>query len=86
MARALAFFEQAGIDRGVLLLGRAQVVLGHVVAWIDRALVEGLLKFLLASLSAFGRLFKSFSKGSPQSFLAAGIVGFLVLILCLMLR
>ncbi len=86
VAKALAFFDQAGIDRGVLLLGRAQVVLGHVVAWIDRALVEGLLKFLLASLSAFGRLFKSFSKGSPQSFLAAGIVGFLVLILCLMLR
>ncbi|MCU0447081.1 MAG: NADH-quinone oxidoreductase subunit L [Microscillaceae bacterium] len=74
LAQATAHFDQKVIDTFVLVFARFWVVLGFVVAWFDRAVIDGLVNFTAAMVAWVGRVTKSFQTGGAQGFFIASII------------
>jgi NADH-quinone oxidoreductase subunit L len=74
LAQATARFDKKMIDNSILFFARTWVVLGYVVAWLDRALVDGLVNWVAGLAKLLGRIIKSGQTGGVQGFFVASII------------
>ena len=85
LASAITRFDQHVLDRSVNLLGISQVVFAHIIAWIDRAVVDGLVSLVAKFSQWFGALFRWFVHSRVQSKILWAVL-FVVLIILIWIR
>ncbi|MEM6845183.1 MAG: NADH-quinone oxidoreductase subunit L [Bacteroidota bacterium] len=56
------------------------VITAYIIAWIDRAVVDGIVRMVAASFSMLGKLVRSVQMGRTQTYLVAGLLLFIVLL------
>jgi NADH-quinone oxidoreductase subunit L len=79
-ARLSYWFDRRIIDRLVDLIGMGNVVLAHVISWVDRMIVDGLVNGASSLAHQFGSLTRSVQNGRVQSYIASAVVGLLLII------
>jgi NADH-quinone oxidoreductase subunit L len=79
LAQVTAHFDKKIIDDSILFFARAWVVLGYVVAWLDRAVVDGLVNWVAGLAKLLGRITKSAQTGGVQGFYIVSIALFLLI-------
>ncbi|MEM6298316.1 MAG: hypothetical protein AAF740_06470, partial [Bacteroidota bacterium] len=83
-ARLLATFDQKVVDTIVVWLAESVVVIGHIGAWLDRTLVDGMILGIASGIKQSGQgLRVVFGGGKVQTYLLGTLLLFLVLILVL---
>jgi len=73
-------FDRLFIDRIVNGLGILHVVLGHIIAWIDKVFVDGLVNAMAWLARRLGNRARSWQMGNAQSFIA-GMVFVCIIVL-----
>ena len=66
-------------------LGRAAVVLAHVVGWTDRHITDGGVKVVAGTARGAGQVVRLFQNGKIQSYFLVTFVSMLLLLLWIML-
>ncbi|RAK02452.1 NADH-quinone oxidoreductase subunit L [Larkinella arboricola] len=77
-------FDQRVVDRVVNLIGMGNVVLAHIVGWIDRNIVDGLVNGASWLAHRLGSLTRSVQNGRVQSYIASAVIGLLLILWFLM--
>ena len=77
---ATAWFDRRVVDRAVDWLGILGVVLAHVVAWLDKHLVDGLVNGAAWGAGRFGQLTRSVQAGRVQGYVVVALLGLLLLV------
>ncbi|RRA98889.1 NADH-quinone oxidoreductase subunit L [Larkinella rosea] len=80
LARFSFAFDQRIIDRLVDFIGIGNVVLAHMISWVDRAIVDGLVNGASWLAHRLGNLTRSVQNGRVQSYIASAVVGLLVIL------
>lgn len=73
-SKANTTFDKKVIDAFVNFLGVVQVVLAYVVAWFDRAIVDGFVKLLVWLVGFFGKIFLAPQNGKVQNYIATTLI------------
>lgn len=73
-------FDQRVIDRLVDLTGMGNVVLAHMIGWIDRNIVDGLVNGASWLAHRLGSLTRSVQNGRVQSYIASAVIGLLLIL------
>ncbi|GAB3913439.1 NADH-quinone oxidoreductase subunit L [Larkinella knui] len=73
-------FDHSVIDRLVDLVAIGNVVLAHMISWIDRTLVDGLVNGASWLAHRLGNLTRSVQNGRVQSYIASAVVGLLLIL------
>jgi NADH-quinone oxidoreductase subunit L len=68
-------FDHRVIDRLVEIFGILQVVLAHMVGWVDRVLVDGGVNLAAWLAGRIGRLTRSFQSGQVQTYFLFALLG-----------
>ena len=75
------FSERRVIDRGVHSFAYAQVILAHVVGWVDRTFIDGTVN-ATARLTGFGgRITRSFQGGNIQLYIFWSVFAIIIFII-----
>ena len=75
IAAFLYTFDRRFIDQTVEKIGITYVVLGHIVSWVDRAVVDGVVNFSAHLAGEIGRLTRSFQNGRVQAYFLFALLG-----------
>jgi NADH-quinone oxidoreductase subunit L len=73
------------IDKLVDYTGIAVVVAAHMVAWADRTLVDGTVKFFVFIAGRIGLLTRAFQGGKVQYYFVYTLLGLILLIVWIIL-
>ncbi|WP_128546601.1 NADH-quinone oxidoreductase subunit L [Larkinella soli] len=79
-ARQCYRFDQLLIDRLVEWIGVGTVVLAHMVAWLDRTFVDGLVNGAAWLARRLGGLTRQVQNGRVQSYIVSAVVGLLLIL------
>ncbi|WP_299454317.1 NADH-quinone oxidoreductase subunit L [uncultured Microscilla sp.] len=83
---AVARWDKKVVDGVVNFAAKFYVVLAHIIAWIDKAIVDGFVH-LLAYLAKFtGRISRSFQNGHIQSYYLWVVISLIALMLFLLVN
>ncbi|MGA0559452.1 NADH-quinone oxidoreductase subunit L [Larkinella sp. VNQ87] len=80
LSRLLYRFDQRVIDQFIDWIGMGSVVLAHMVSWVDRAIVDGLVNGASWLAHRLGNLTRSVQNGRVQSYIASAVIGLLVIL------
>jgi NADH-quinone oxidoreductase subunit L len=75
IAAFLYSFDRRFIDQTVEKIGITYVVLGHMVSWFDRTVVDGMVNFAAYLAGGIGRLTRSFQNGRVQVYFLFALLG-----------
>lgn len=81
LAQRLARFDRKGIDKIVDWTGIGLVTVGYICAWIDKIIIDGLVKTISLSMGKVGKLTRSIQNGKVQVYFAWAMIGLLVVIM-----
>ncbi|GAB3329316.1 NADH-quinone oxidoreductase subunit L [Larkinella ripae] len=73
-------FDRNVIDKQVDRMAMGNVVLAHIIAWVDRALIDGLVNGASWLARRLGNLTRSVQNGRVQSYIASAVVGLLLIL------
>lgn len=76
----LAKFERQVIDRLVNLSGLVTVVVAHIIGWIDRALIDGVVNTSAYVVGRTGMVTKSVHGNKIQSYIIWAVIGVLIIL------
>jgi NADH-quinone oxidoreductase subunit L len=81
-ATATHFLDKRVIDKALHLLAYTQVTFAHIIAWIDRNVVDGLVHFFAKTASGIGALARSFQGGKIQLYIFWGTFAIIIFLIC----
>lgn len=70
-------FDRQVVDALVNLLGTSQVVLAHLIAWVDRYLVDGIVHFLAWLVNFTGWIVRPVQQGKIQTYFILSLLIFI---------
>ena len=73
-------FEKSVIDKLVDLIGWITVILAHIIGWVDRALVDGLVNTSVYMVGQAGMITKSIQGNKIQSYIIWAVLGILIIL------
>jgi NADH-quinone oxidoreductase subunit L len=80
-SRAVTWFERSVIDGGIHAMVYVQVIVAHVVAWVDRVFVDGTVNGT-ARLTGFGgKITRSFQGGNIQLYIFWAVFAIIIFII-----
>jgi NADH-quinone oxidoreductase subunit L len=85
LSRGCAWFDKRVIDRVVDLTGIITVVKAHVIAWIDRTVVDGAVHFIARMAGFTGRLARSMHGGNVQQYFVLTLLSLLIIFILVLL-
>ncbi len=85
VARACVRLEAKGLDYLVNFIGRATVVLAHMLGWVDRAITDGGVRAIVQTARGAGQLVRLVQNGKIQSYFVVTFVSMLLLLLWVLL-
>ncbi|MBT32658.1 MAG: NADH-quinone oxidoreductase subunit L [Thalassobius sp.] len=77
----LAKFDKKWLDKTIDNFAIGQVVIAHVIAWVDRIMVDGLIKTLVWFTGKAGNFSRKIQGGKVQSYISAALVTTLLIAL-----
>ncbi|UZR95609.1 NADH-quinone oxidoreductase subunit L [Chondrinema litorale] len=80
-ASTLAYFDKKWIDKTIDNFAITQVVIAHVIAWIDRIIIDGFVKTLVWLTGKTGNFSRKIQGGKVQSYISAALVTTLLIAL-----
>lgn len=76
-AKFLQKFDKNYLDRSIEILAKTQVVLGNIIAWLDKTLVDGIPSSLAYLARLLGSMTRSVQGGQVQLYIVAALLGLL---------
>ncbi|WP_020528478.1 NADH-quinone oxidoreductase subunit L [Flexithrix dorotheae] len=83
IAEKLKTFDLSIIDGIVNKLALFNVIFAHIIAWVDKYIVDGFVNFMVMVSGKTGNLTRSFQGGKVQSYFAWTLFGFICLLIYL---
>jgi NADH-quinone oxidoreductase subunit L len=80
-SRFLHWLDRRFIDQTVVSLAQSQMILAHLLAFLDYWLVDGMVRLIAGLAKSLGNAAQNPKKGQIQSYLAAMVVVFLVVLI-----
>ena len=80
ISRKLQVFEAKVLDYFIDKFATFNIILAHIVGWVDRAIVDGFVNFSVFFAGRVGLMTKSMQGGKVQSYIALAFVGILIFI------
>lgn len=80
-SRVLGKVETYIIDAIINGLAKISVIIGHLVSWFDRLIVDGAVKSIVYTIESFGQAVRSLQTGKIQSYYLVTVVSIFVLLL-----
>lgn len=80
ISNGLSAFEKRVIDRAIDRFAVLNVIIAHLIGWIDRMLVDGFVNFSVFFAGRIGVMTKSLQGGKVQSYILLAIFGIVVMI------
>ena len=85
VAAFLHTFDRRMIDQTVEKIGITYVVLAHIVSWMDRVLVDGMVNFSAYLASGIGKLTRRLQYGKVQAYFLFALLGLVCIAIWIML-
>ena len=82
VAGAAQYTDKKVIDRAIHLSAYIQVTFAHVMAWMDRNIIDGLVHFFANVASLIGALSRSFQGGKIQLYIFWGTFAIIIFLIC----
>ncbi|MBL6445806.1 NADH-quinone oxidoreductase subunit L [Fulvivirga sp. 29W222] len=80
ISNGLTSFEKRVIDRAIDSLAIGNVILAHLIGWIDRMVVDGFVNFSVFFAGRIGVMTKSLQGGKIQSYILIAVFGIVLMI------
>jgi len=80
LAKGISTFEKKVIDRAIDIFAIFNVIFAHVIAWVDKMIVDGLVGSLAFASGRVGKLTRSLQGGKAQSYVVIAILGLLLIV------
>ncbi|MBL3657545.1 NADH-quinone oxidoreductase subunit L [Fulvivirga sediminis] len=80
LSQKLQLLDTKVIDNFIDKFAIFNIILGHLTAWVDRNIVDGLVNFSVYFVGRVGLMTKSMQGGKVQSYIALAFVGILIFI------
>jgi NADH-quinone oxidoreductase subunit L len=74
------------IDRFIHFFAITQVVLAHIVAWLDKVLVDGLITLLTSITSKLGAFSRSFQTGKVHGYFIFALMATIILLIWIIIQ
>ncbi len=71
---AISRFDLGFVDTLVNRIGETHVVFSHIISWLDRTLVDGLINFIAKLANILGSLTRSGKRGKVQNYIRLTII------------
>ena len=81
LSRALLYVEKNVIDRALNAFGVLNVIIGHLMAWLDKNLVDGFVNFSVFFAGRIGATTKSLQGGKIQSYILLALLSLVLMII-----
>jgi len=85
LSTTIASFDTFIIDKSVNLLGASQVIFAHIVTWIDRTFIDGIVNGTGFLANTIGKLFSKTQNGQIQTYILYTIFIVVSILLFLMI-
>lgn len=85
-AKIAALADVKIIDRFIHVFAISQVVLAHIIAWLDKVLVDGLITLLTAITSKLGAFSRSFQTGRIHGYFIFAIMATIILLIWIIIQ
>ena len=82
----LEFFDKKILDKIIDNFAVAQVVLAHIIAWSDRIIVDGIIKFLVWLTGKTGNFTRKMQGGKVQSYISMALFTSLLIALFFIIK
>lgn len=76
-AKFLQKFDKNYLDRSIEILAKTQVVLGNIIAWLDKTFVDGIPSCVAYVARLLGSITRSVQGGQVQLYIVAALMGLL---------
>jgi NADH-quinone oxidoreductase subunit L len=81
VANATARVDVKWLDGALHAMAYVQLTVAHLVGWVDRAVVDGFVRFVAAAARMIGSFARSFQGGQIQLYIFWGVLAWIIFLI-----